>query len=48
VIDVGKEVPVPRGAIKLTKNTLKFLLSKFGLEIKMFLCIFVMREPLST
>ena len=34
MIDVGKEVPVPRGAIKLTKNTLKFLLSKFGLENK--------------
>jgi probable rRNA maturation factor len=34
VIDVGKEVAVPRGAIKLTKNTLKALMQRFGLQKK--------------
>jgi probable rRNA maturation factor len=34
VIDVGKETSVPRGAIKLTKNTIKYLMHRFSVEGK--------------
>ncbi|NPV88429.1 rRNA maturation RNase YbeY [Coprothermobacteraceae bacterium] len=40
MIDVGKEVPLPRGAVKLTKSTLAYLMDRFGVQkdVSVYFC----------